>query len=99
LPGVVDVLLSLAWCYKRTGRVDAAIESMDQALEMEPKRALLHYNLACYLSLAGEKTRALAHLSQAFELESDYRALVDSEPDFDPIRADPDFQSLLGLGV
>ena len=99
MPGVVDVLLSLAWCYKRTGRVDAAIESMEQALEMEPDRALLHYNLACYLSLAGNKTRALTHLSRAFELESEYRALVDSEPDFDPIRSDPDFQSLLGLGV
>jgi len=99
MPGVVHVLLSLAWCYKRTERVDAAIESMEQALEMEPERALLHYNLACYLSLAGNKARALVHLSRAFELESEYRALVDGEPDFDPIRSDPDFQSLLGLGV
>jgi len=99
MPGVVDVLLSLAWCYKRTGRIDSAIGSIQRALEMEPKRALLHYNLACYLSLAGNKTQALAHLSRAFQLDSEYRALVDSEPDFDPIRSDPDFQSLLGLGV
>lgn len=99
MPGVIDVLLSLAWCYKRTGRIDAAIESMEQALETEPRRALLHYNLACYLSLAGNKPQALAHLSRAFELDSDYRTLVDSEPDFDPLRSDPDFQSLLGLGV
>ncbi len=40
-----------------------------------------------------------AHLSRAFELDSEFRALVDREPDFDPICSDPDFQAILGLGV
>jgi tetratricopeptide (TPR) repeat protein len=99
MPGSVDLLLLLAWCYKRTGRIDLAIGSIEQGLEYEPNRALLHYNLACYLSLSGQKTRALTHLSRAFELDAEFRALVDREPDFDPIRSDPDFQAILGLGV
>jgi hypothetical protein len=55
--------------------------------------------LACYLSLAGDKGRALRHLARALELDAEYRALADAESDFDPIRSDPDFQALLGLGV
>jgi tetratricopeptide (TPR) repeat protein len=99
MPGSVDLLLLLGWCYKRTGRIELAIGAIEQGLEYEPDRALLHYNLACYLSLAGQKTPALAHLSRAFELDAEFRALVDREPDFDPIRSDPDFQAILGLGV
>jgi tetratricopeptide (TPR) repeat protein len=99
VPDAIEAWLSLGWCYKRTGRIDRAVDAMQRALEAEPDRALLHYNLACYLSLTGDKDRALVHLSRAFKLEAEYRALVDAEPDFDPIRSDPDFQALLGLGV
>lgn len=98
-PDAIEIWLSLGWCYKRVGRVDRAVEAMERGLEAEPDRPVLHYNLACYLSLAGRKARALAHLARAFELDSGYRLLADREPDFDPIRSDPDFQALLALGV
>jgi len=90
----VPVWLALGWCYKRTARLDRAVQTMEQALILEPHAALLHYNLACYLSLAGKKDRALEHLSRALELDAQYRHLVDSESDFDPIRSDPEFQAL-----
>lgn len=91
------IQLATAWCYKRTGQLPAAIDAMEHALEREPQEGLIHYNLACYLSLAGEKGRALGHLSRAFELESGYRALVDAESDFDSLRSDPQFQALTGM--
>ena len=34
------------------------------------------------------------HLALALRMDSHYRELVDSEPDFDPIRSDPEFQAL-----
>ncbi len=68
---------------------------MERALKTEPEEALLHYNLACYLSLAGEKDQALRHLSKALEYDPAYRGMVAGEPDFDAIRSDPGFQSLL----
>ena len=99
VPEDVHVWLALAWCYKRAGRIDRAVHAMEQALKVEPKEALLHYNLACYLSLAGQKERTLAHLSKAFAFDPGYRGMVEGEPDFDPIRSDPDFQALLSPAV
>ena len=98
-PDNVHVWLALGWCYKRTGQIGSAVQTMERAVEAEPGNALVHYNLACYLSLAGDKDRALAHLSRAFARDARYRRLVHDEPDFDPIRSDPDFQALTSIIV
>jgi Flp pilus assembly protein TadD len=90
----IQVLLALGWCYKRIGRLDLAINILEQALAVEPGEPILRYNLACYFSLAGNKNRALRYLSQTLSIAPDYRRLIDDEPDFNPIRQDPDFQSL-----
>lgn len=93
-PDDIHIRIALAWCYKRTGRLDLAIDSLEQALIIEPSEALVHYNLACYLSLDGQKRRALRYLSQAFSIDPAYRGMVESESDFDPLRADPEFQAV-----
>lgn len=98
-PGNTSVWLALGWCYKRTGKLDRAIESLEEALVAEPDDPLVHYNLACYWSLAKNKRQALAYLSRALDLEDEYRTLVPEEPDFDPIRDDPAFQSLVRVAV
>jgi len=90
----IHAYLALGWCYKRVGRLDMAINTLERALAVEPDEPLLCYNLACYFSLAGDKQRAIRHMSQALAIEPNYRHLIDDEPDFDPIRNDPDFQSL-----
>lgn len=95
-PENIHIWLALGWCYKRTGQLEQAIDALERALAAEPEEALLHYNLACYLSLAGKKRPALDHLGRAFSLDPNYRRLIDEEPDFDPLRADPEFQALCG---
>ena len=76
------------------GRLDQAIQALDKAVAADPAEPLLHYNIACYYSLAGSKPQALEHLSRALALDSQYRYLIDDESDFDPLRNDPDFQAL-----
>jgi len=94
-PENIHVWLALGWCQKRVGRIDLAIEALEEALVADPSEALLHYNLACYWSLAGNKERALGYLGQALSIDANYRELIDDEADFDPLRADPDFRAVV----
>jgi tetratricopeptide (TPR) repeat protein len=93
-PDDVHIRVALGWCYKRTGRIDLAIDALEQAVLLDPGQALPRYNLACYLSLAGQRRRALRYLAQALAIDPTYRELIEEESDFDPLRADPEFQSL-----
>jgi tetratricopeptide (TPR) repeat protein len=94
IPDDTRVCLALGWCYKRTGRLEDAIGVLEHAVRVEPGEAILHYNLACYWSLASNRRRALQHLANALEIDGNFRDLVVDERDFDPIRNDPLFQSL-----
>jgi len=99
-PDNIHVWVALGWCYKRTGQLALAIESLESALASEPAEALLHYNLACYWALAGDKQRSLQYLSRSLAIDPEYRTLVDEESDFDPIRSDPEFRALCqGHGI
>ena len=98
-PANVHIQLALAWCYKRTGRLDRAIEALEDALEFDPERGILHYNLACYWSLTNNVGLTLAHLAKAFELNSEYRGYVGNESDFDPVRNHPEFAALTNVSV
>ena len=93
-PENAHVWFALGWCYKRTGQINLAIRSLERVLATQPAEALVHYNLACYWSLAGDKHRALECLSRALEIDPDYRRLIDDEPDFNSLRSDPQFQAL-----
>jgi tetratricopeptide (TPR) repeat protein len=95
----IHVWLALGWCHKRTGRLDKAIESLEEALQVDDQQAIIHYNLACYWSLAKNVKWAIDYLERAFELDPHYRDLVAQEHDFDPIRRHPRFQELLSVIV
>lgn len=94
-PENISVWLALGWCYKRTGRIDLAIDALEHALQADDQEAIIHYNLACYWSLSGNAAVAVNHLSLAFELDPTYRERVAGESDFDPIRLEPRFQALM----
>ena len=98
-PSNIHAWMALGWCYKRTGRLDEAIESLERAHEVEPGEPLIAYNLACYYSLKGAKQQALEHLTRAINSKPELREMVGREPDFDPIRSDPGFQALVSVIV
>jgi len=93
-PSDTRVALALGWCYKRTNRLAQAIDSLERALRDHPEQSLLHYNLACYWSVAGNSSKALDALSTALELDPDLRPLIAEEPDFDHLRGNPAFDRL-----
>lgn len=98
-PGHVGVAIALGWCYKRTQRIAQAIGALERSIQEAPDEPLLHYNLACYWSLAGNAERALGSLSTAIDLDPELREQVPREHDFDPIRDYPEFDRLLYGGT
>jgi tetratricopeptide (TPR) repeat protein len=99
MPDDIHVLLALGWCYKRTGQLAKAIDALEKAVSIDSSEAVLHYNLACYWSLARNRNMSLRHLARALEIDANYRDLIPDEPDFDALRNDPAFITLAGAIV
>jgi tetratricopeptide (TPR) repeat protein len=99
LPDDIHVLLALGWCYKRTGQLAKSIDVLERAVKIDSSEAVLHYNLACYWSLARNRTMSLRHLQLALEIDANFRDMVSDEPDFDPIRHDAEFIALTSVIV
>ena len=97
MPDDIQVWLALGWCYKRTGQLGKAIESLEKALIVDSSEAILHYNLACYWSLARNRTLALQYLSRALEIDCNFRDMIGSEHDFDALRQDADFIAMTSV--
>lgn len=87
----IGAYLALGWCYKRLGQIPLAINALESALELGSEIAIVHYNLSCYWALSNEAEIAAFHLTAAIDLNSDFRHLVDREPDFDLVREHPEF--------
>lgn len=90
------IWVNIGWCRKRTDRLDLAIKAMEDLLTNSPQSPIGHFNMACYLSLSGDKTGALAYLKRALELDSSFMDAVEGEKDLDPIRDEQAFKELLG---
>jgi tetratricopeptide (TPR) repeat protein len=93
-PSDVAVAIALGWCYKRTHRLAQAIDALERAARNNPDEPLLHYNLACYWSLASNVDKALDDLATALDLDPALRTLIPDEPDFNQLRGNPDFERL-----
>ncbi|HPM83552.1 MAG TPA: tetratricopeptide repeat protein [Candidatus Anammoximicrobium sp.] len=98
-PEDTHALLALGWCYKRIGRLNLAIGALQEALAVDDNQAIVHYNLACYWSLAGNAEIALDHLATAFQIDPKFRDLAAEESDFDAIRQHPGFRELTSVVV
>ena len=98
-PERLEAWLGIGWCLKRLGRLDEAIAALEQGLEAAPLQPILHYNLACYLSLGGGVQAAIEHLTRAIAIDGRFRDLTEVEPDFDPIRTDPRFVAATSVTV
>jgi Flp pilus assembly protein TadD len=90
-PGDLDAAMALGWCYKRTQKLAQAIDALERARAENPDEPLLHYNLACYWSLAGDAAKSLRALADALDRDPDLRDQIAAEPDFDAIRGEAEF--------
>ncbi|WP_309381446.1 tetratricopeptide repeat protein [Cerasicoccus frondis] len=91
-PEVVEILGSL---YSDLGQVDDSLRMDSCLVDLQPKNANAHYNLACSLALKQRNDEALNSLRQAVELGyRDVTWLLD-DPDFKDLREHPLFQEIV----
>ena len=80
----------------RAGEYAQAADRGRELVESHPEYPMVFYNLACCESLAGRPADALRHLRQAIEASERFREYARGDSDFDPIRAEPGFDELVG---
>jgi tetratricopeptide (TPR) repeat protein len=83
--------------YHHLGQTELALADYSEAARLNPQDSLAFYNLACLLATQNRTTEAVTSLQQALAVDKSGARLNDAQtdPDFDPIRADPRFQALL----
>jgi len=77
------------------GRLDEAVELLERAVKQDGSDRAL-YSLAAVFSLRGDGPGAIAQLRRAITINSANRTMALNDPDFDSLRDDQEFQSLLG---
>jgi hypothetical protein len=75
----------------KAGRYDEAIALLNEGLAEHPGNGALLYNLACAEAQMKHPLEALTHLREALLINPGYAENARSDPDFDPIRAEPGF--------
>jgi tetratricopeptide (TPR) repeat protein len=93
-PNYVDALQLLGDHYTQRGRFTEGLNVDERLAQLDPKNALVFYNLACSYSLTDQFERAIIALDQAIELGyRDFKWLA-KDPDLKKLRAQPVFQEI-----
>ena len=87
--------LSEASKWRQKGNIKKAAEILKAAVQRYPDQAVLHYDLACYLALLGEREDALKALERALQLDAGLKELAKKDDDLKSLRNDPRFEKLM----
>ncbi|MCS3920709.1 DUF1028 domain-containing protein [Fervidibacter sacchari] len=94
--------IKLAWSqvseaskWRQKGNIKKAAEILKAAVQRYPDQAVLHYDLACYLALLGEREDALKALERALQLDAGLKELAKKDDDLKSLRNDPRFEKLV----
>jgi mannose-6-phosphate isomerase-like protein (cupin superfamily) len=80
----------------REQRYGDAVEAVHSGLERMPDHAGLHYNYACFATLAGDTgDETFGHLRRSVELFPPFRKQARTDDDFAAVRDDPRFEEAL----
>ncbi len=76
-------------------KFDESVEAFKKCIELRPDDSTPYYNVACALSLKGEKEKAIDWFEKALAKGFDDEKHVEQDSDLDPIRGEKRFQKVL----
>ncbi len=93
--GDVRALTQLGHLYTSRGDIDEGLAVDRKLARLRPKDPLVHYNLACSLSLKRQKTQAVRALRRAVALGYADAEYLSEDPDLAPLHDLKSFKELL----
>ncbi len=94
-PDYVDALMALGEIYTKKGLYEKGLKVDRRLIELKPGNPIIHYNLACSLSLCGDIAGALRSLKHAIDLGYDDLVFLNNDPDLSNVRSDERFSDLV----
>ena len=88
-------MAGLAAAYARSGDKAAALKVIDGLKQQSAQRYIPPLNIAVAYGEVGDMDQAFAWMDKAYDDHSEPMLLLNSAPNFDPLRADPRFQKLV----
>lgn len=92
-----EVLFHLGNAYTRSGRYAEGLNVDVKLCSLAPDNPVVHYNLACSLSLLGRIDESLAALQKSLELGYSEFRFIRSDPDMENARRDSRFSKILEM--
>jgi hypothetical protein len=74
-----------------SGDYARAAEIASEGLAEHPDHPTIHYQLACYYALGGDRTKALEHLKIGVDRNPELKDWATKDSDLDSIRDDPSY--------
>lgn len=90
-PNFVEALISLGDAYTRKGFYHEGLEVDRRLAQLKPDDPIVHYNLACSLSLVGEFEQAFKELKRAVLFGYEDFSYMLKDPDLENARKHPQF--------
>ena len=94
-PTYVECLMYLGNAYTATGMYEKGLEADFKLSRLRPKDPLVHYNLACSLSLLGRLNKSLESLEKAVAFGYDDLMYLENDSDLDRLRDEERYKVLI----
>jgi serine/threonine protein kinase/Tfp pilus assembly protein PilF len=94
-PGDTRATALGAGMYASMGNIERGTSLAKRTLEIDPEDSMLLYNVSCAYSMLGMAEDSLACLQRAVDNGFGHKEWIEHDSDFDPIRENPRFKSIV----
>lgn len=94
-PNFAEALIALGEIYTKKGRYEKGLAVDRKLAKLRPDNPIIHYNLACSLSLLGDITGSFQAIQRAIELGYSDFVFMDHDPDLSNLKRDQRFLELM----